>query len=300
MPTCFARRYWCVWSVSELAERKLSVGFWRRSVQLASAVLYNLNFAGFATGKIFKGDGKGVCVPGLNCYSCPGAVGACPLGSLQSSLLGIRYRLPLYILGTLLAFGLLLGRVICGFLCPFGLIQELLFKIPVPKLPKSRVTRAFSWTKYVVLLVFAVALPVIFNYPAFCKFICPAGTLEGGIPLLLADDFLRSQAGALFGWKTALLAAIIIASMFISRFFCRMLCPLGAIYSLFSPVSLLGVKVENDKCDSCGACVKICPMDIKKVGDRECVHCGKCTAVCPHGAIVWKKPYIIKQKSKSI
>ena len=115
--------------------------FSRRYVQLITAVLYNCNVKGFATGTIWKGGSKGVCVPGLNCYSCPGAIASCPLGSFQTALVSSRYKFPYYILGTLLLMGLFLGRFICGFLCPFGMIQEFLHKIPTPKLEKSRFTR---------------------------------------------------------------------------------------------------------------------------------------------------------------
>ena len=93
-------------------------------IQLITAVLYNCNITGFAKGTIYQGDVKGLCVPGLNCYSCPGAVGACPLGSLQSALVSSKYKLPYYMLGVLLLFGIFFGRVICGFLCPFGFLQE--------------------------------------------------------------------------------------------------------------------------------------------------------------------------------
>ena len=116
----------------------------RHFVQLITAVLYNCNFMGFAAGKIYKGNMKGVCVPGLNCYSCPGAIASCPLGSLQSGLLSSRYRFPYYILGTLILFGLLLGRFICGFL--------------------------FSWKVYFLVLLLVLC---IFCYRAFCRFLCP-------------------------------------------------------------------------------------------------------------------------------
>ena len=98
----------------------------RRLIQLYSALLFNANIKGFVTGKIYKGASKNICVPGLNCYSCPGAVGACPLGSLQNALGSSQHRAPFYVIGILLLYGLLLGRAICGFLCPFGFIQELL------------------------------------------------------------------------------------------------------------------------------------------------------------------------------
>lgn len=269
----------------------------RRLIQLCAALLYNLNLKGFAQASIYKGKLKGTCVPGLNCYSCPGAIGSCPLGTLQNSLAAMDRKLPFYILGVLLLFGAVLGRIVCGFLCPFGFIQELIYKIPGPKLEKSKLTRALSKVKYLILLVFVLILPVIyklalgFPVPAFCKYICPAGTLEGGIPLVLMDESLGSLAGALFTWKAGVLAVIILSAVFICRSFCRFICPLGAVYSLFAPVALLGIAVDDNACTNCGRCVKACKMDIKKVGDMECVQCGECIQECSLRAIRWKKPF---------
>lgn len=270
----------------------------RRLIQLCAALLYNLNLKGFAQVSIFKGKLKGVCVPGLNCYSCPGAIGSCPLGTLQNAIESMDRKLPFYILGVLLLLGVTFGRTICGFLCPFGFIQELLYKIPVPKLKKNRITKALSKLKYVILVVFVIILPIMFKIitnspvPAFCKYICPAGTLEGGIPLVFLDPSLRSLAGALFSWKVMVLAVIILSTCFIYRSFCRFLCPLGAIYSLFAPISLLGVKIDGDKCTNCGRCVRTCKMDIRNVGDMECIQCGDCIKECGVDAIYWKKPFM--------
>lgn len=90
----------------------------RLAIQSVAALLQNANFKGFFTGKIYGGNLKNVCVPGLNCYSCPGAVGACPIGSLQSFLSSYSFKFPYYVVGLLIFFGALLGRVVCGFLCP--------------------------------------------------------------------------------------------------------------------------------------------------------------------------------------
>lgn len=145
--------------------------------------------------------------------------------------------------------GLSLGRLICGFLCPFGLIQELLHKIPGKKIKKGQWSRKLSWLKYAVLAVFVVAIPLWYAFtsgyplPGFCKYICPAGTLEGGIPLVAMREEYRSLAGWLFTWKTGLCAAILLLCVFCYRAFCRFLCPLGAIYSLFSRVALLAFRV---------------------------------------------------------
>lgn len=278
----------------------------RRLVQLYAAMLYNAHLKGFASGKIYQGVGKNLCVPGLNCYSCPGAAGACPLGALQNAVASSATRAPFYIIGMLMLFGLTLGRVICGWLCPFGMIQDLLHKIPTPKIKKSRVTRALSLIKYVLLALFVFLIPIWYAYaknlplPAFCKYICPAGTLEGAGGLLLHPDNtgLFAMLGGLFTWKVVLTLVILTGCIFAYRAFCRFICPLGAIYALFAKLALLGVKLDEDKCIGCDLCVKKCPMDIRCVGDRECIHCGACVSVCPTKAISWKGPKLTKARRK--
>ncbi len=257
----------------------------RRITQVVTALLYNSNFTGFVTGTIYKGDIKTVCVPGLNCYSCPGAVGACPLGSLQSALVSFKYRFPYYILGLMLLMGVLLARFICGFLCPFGFIQEILYKIPTKKIGKNRITAVLSYLKYILLVLTVVIATVLLGAPWFCKYICPAGTLEAGIPLVIVNSQIRAMVGALFSWKVFILVFILVSTVFCFRSFCRFLCPLGAFYALFNRVAVFRMEVDSEKCDSCGICKSFCKLDIQKVGDRECVQCGDCRDVCPQKAI---------------
>lgn len=262
----------------------------RRLIQLYAALLTNANVKGFFSGKIYTGDTKNLCAPGLNCYSCPGAVAACPIGALQDSLAQSGKTAPFYILGILFLFGLMFARFICGFLCPFGLIQELLYKIRTPKLRKSRFTRILSYFKY-VLLGIVIAIPIIYaGIPSFCKYICPAGTVEGAVSLLanVKNSDLYGMLGYLFTWKFCVLVVVVVACIFIYRFFCRFICPLGAIYSLFNRISLIGVKLDKEKCIDCGLCIQGCKMDIKHVGDHECIQCGECISVCPVQAISWK------------
>ena len=268
----------------------------RRLVQLYAALLYNANLKGVLQGKLYTGSAKVLCVPGLNCYSCPAAVGACPLGALQNALAASGHTAGWYVMGILLLFGVTLGRTVCGWLCPFGLLQELLYKLPTHKIRKSRITRVLSCGKYLVLAVFVLALPPIYGLahhiplPAFCKYICPAGTLEGALTLLLHPDNggLLAQLGVLFTRKFVILLVILLACIFLYRSFCRFLCPLGALYSFFNRFSIVGVRVDENRCTGCGACVRRCPMDVRRVSDRECIFCGQCVAACGQGALAIK------------
>ncbi|MBE6547421.1 MAG: 4Fe-4S binding protein [Ruminococcaceae bacterium] len=272
----------------------------RRIIQLYAALLFNANIKGFVKGTIYTGPTKNICTPGLNCYSCPGASGACPLGALQNSLASSNKRLPYYMFGIILLYGIIAGRWICSFLCPFGLIQELLHKIKTPKIKKSRVTRILSYFKYVILVVFVFIFPLMYMFrrvplPAFCKYICPAGTLEGAMGLLSnkVNASWFSMLGPLFTWKFILLVSFVVGAIFMFRFFCRFFCPLGALYGLFNKISFFGIQLDKSNCTNCNLCVKKCQMDIAHVGDQECISCGECIDVCPTGAISWKGSKII-------
>ena len=261
----------------------------RFGIQALAALLQNANLKGFFTGKIYRGPLKSVCVPGLNCYSCPGAVGACPIGSLQSFLSGLRIRIPYYIVGLLLFFGAVLGRAVCGFLCPFGFLQELLNKIPgVPKRDHFRLDRPLRRLKYAVLVLLVVVLPLLYPLtPFFCKYLCPSGTLAG-ILLAARDSMVRAQLGGIFLWKFFVLLWVAAACLVIYRPFCKYLCPLGAIYGLFNRFALYRTHLDADKCIHCGACAAACRMCVdpsKTPNSAECIRCGDCARACPAGAL---------------
>lgn len=278
----------------------------RRIIQLYAALLTNANLKGYGNGKIYQGAVKNICAPGLNCYSCPAASASCPLGALQNALASSNARLPYYMFGIFLLFGILFGRWICGFLCPFGLLQDLLHKVKTPKLKKNSITRILSYLKYVILVVFVVLMPLIYSVqsfplPGFCKYICPSGTLLGAGGLLSneANSNMFPMLGPLFTWKFCLLILILLSCIFIYRAFCRFLCPLGAIYGLFNRISILGIKLDKPKCTDCGICIGTCHMDIRHVGDHECISCGECITACPTGAITYKGPKILLAPNES-
>ena len=264
-------------------------------IQAVATLVTNANLKGFFDGKIYKGNTKVACVPGLNCYSCPGAIGSCPIGSLQAVIGSKKFSMSYYVIGIIILIGALFGRLVCGLLCPFGFVQDLLYKIPTPKFKiPAKLDRVLRYMKYLILLTFVILLPMFLvdafgnGAPYFCKLICPAGTLGGALPLLAKNEGLRSTIGFLFFWKLSILIVVVALSIFTYRPFCKYICPLGALYSFFNKVGFYKMEFVSDKCVNCGLCERACKMDISvraNPNSLECIRCGACTAACRHGAL---------------
>ncbi len=305
----------------------------RTLIQILWTALTNGFAYGFIKRDIFKGASKSVCLPGLNCYSCPGAVGSCPIGALQAVICDHKYSFSFYVVGALIFIGALLGRAVCGFLCPFGLFQDLLYKIPFFIKRKSLPAHKYlKYAKYAVFIVFICILPASLavydtGVPAFCKYVCPSGTLMGALSIVpFNDDFktpdshapaltpvnglkslsggglmqtvapkpaARSQLGTLFYLKIGLLAFFALTSLAIYRPFCKYICPLGAVYSLFAKVSCVRLKLDESACVKCGLCARACKMSIDPVktpNSGECIRCGDCVKKCPKNALSYDTP----------
>lgn len=267
----------------------------RLFVQIIFTAVTNGYVVGFAKGKIYQGKLKTVCVPGLSCYSCPGALASCPLGAFQAVLGSYDYKFSFYIFGFFMVVGVFFGRFICGWLCPFGLFQDLIYKIPFVKKTKNLPGHNYlKYLKYFIFLGFVVIIPLFVvdiigqGEPGFCKYICPSGTLMGGWTLVILDEGIRSATGWLFAWKSFLLLFLILLSIWVYRPFCKYLCPLGAIYGCFNPISFYKIKIDDQKCIRCQVCQKSCPMDIPVYdlpNNAECIRCGACKKNCPTKAI---------------
>ena len=213
--------------------------------------------------------------------------------------------------GFLFFVGALIGRGVCGYLCPFGLVQDLLHKIPfVKKIETFKGDKALRKAKYLILLIFVILLPLFLvdiigqGAPYFCKLICPVGMMEGGIPLVLMNKSMRGAIGFLYAWKGLILILTIFLSIVIYRPFCKYICPLGAIYSLFNSVSLFRYTLDHQKCIHCGRCKAVCEMQcdpVKNCNDLECIRCGKCKNACPVDAIACgiTKPDVSKETVKA-
>lgn len=270
----------------------------RKWVQALFFLLTNGSWEFPLSRTIYQGPLKVACSPGLNCYSCPASTTYCPIGSLQQLLAGIRFALEngqfflgFYVVGTIGIIGGFVGRMVCGWACPFGLFQELLHKIPSPKIG---VPRQLRFVKFAVLLFMVVLLPLFaineigLGAPWFCKYLCPAGTLEAGLPMLALQPGLRETIGPLFYNKLFFLAVFVIWSILASRPFCRTTCPLGAFYALFSKIKLVRLQLDLARCTHCKACHSVCPMGVKfneSPADTECISCLACSRICPYNAI---------------
>lgn len=274
-------------------------------IQAAATLLTNIHIPNLLKGKIYQGNVKTMCVPGLNCYSCPAATGACPIGAFQAVVGSSKFKFTYYITGFFILLGVLLGRFICGFLCPFGWFQDLLHKIPGKKFSTAKL-KPLRYLKYVILVVFVILLPAFVTNslgmgdPFFCKYICPQGVLEGAIPLALANSGIRAALGHLFTFKFTILALFIILSILFYRPFCKWICPLGAIYSLFNKVSFLKIQVDHEKCVGCQKCSRVCKMDVNVVdtpNHPECIRCGECMKACPTDAICYHYGFSNKKKA---
>lgn len=264
----------------------------RRLVQIVSTVLYNANaLKPLTVGKGVALPADSVCVPGLNCQFCRYSVAGCPLGITQWAMAGNLGRIAWHFWGLLVLMALLFGRTICGWACPIGFFQEILNKVPLPKLKKNRFTKLLSYLKYLLGAVFVIGLPFYTGYftargiTSFCAFICPGNLLETAIiPNLLRGNItnllIATQNQKFYG-----IMLLLVAMLFIYRPFCRFICPLGAFYGFFNRFAIVGIHVDKTRCVNCGACSRTCKMDTRLAGDHECISCGECISKCPVQAI---------------
>lgn len=213
--------------------------------------------------------------PGLHCYACPLAVTVCPIGLIQNLI--VFGTIPFFWIGAIVAYGLIVGRGFCGWFCPFGTLNDLL------AFRKVRIRDSLSYSKYTVLVATLIAA-WYFADTMFCK-VCPAASIEASIPYLLLGV---AKANRPFLIHMGTLAGTLVGMVVIARFWCRYLCPMGAILSLFNRVSFLHLRLTPDRCTACRACAKSCPMGLEphlEHDSHNCIKCGECVEACKLGAL---------------
>lgn len=258
------------------------MGFLKRRIfQGLGTVLPNAYVQGFFTPSLYQGPLKGVCTPLFNCYACPSALFSCPIGSLQH--FAATGKAPFYAFGTLAVVGTSVGRMTCGTLCPFGFLQDILYKI---RTWKGRLPAWASSLRYAALAILVFLVPALTHEHWFSR-LCPMGTLSAGLPWVTLSESIRNLAGSVFWVKIGILLLFLSSSVMLKRPFCRAACPLGAVFSLFNRGSFLQLAWNPDTCTRCGKCQKICPVDIRpdyKPASAECLRCLDCTR-CPSLAL---------------
>ena len=260
----------------------------RKIVQVAAFGYSNTYIGNFVSGQIYKGSWKQFCNPGMNCYSCPAARLACPIGAMQAVSGSMNFKLSFYVIGFVLALGVVFGRAICGFFCPFGLIQELIYKIPFPK---KKLWKWLTYVKYVLLAVFVIIMPVTMVNTGNDTLFIISHTIttfnQSYITYFLLFYIHLFKINLYIKYSAACLSLS-------CRFFCKVMCPLGAIYGLLNKVSIYHMEYNKKTCVSCGKCHSICPMDVdpvKNPNSAECIRCGKCVASCPKESLALKFVY---------
>ena len=268
----------------------------RRFIQILGTILPNSYLVGwFKKPYLYTGDIKGVAAPILNCYACPSAIVSCPAGSAQHFI--ALKSIPYFVLGTMGAIGISFGRATCGWICPFGFLQDVLHKIGrLFHLPKISLPAWISYGRYLFLIGLVILAPYLtagggeFGEPGvtwFCR-ICPQGALEGGIPQVLLQSELRELIGWLFNTKIIILCSFLIMFFLSKRIFCRAVCPIGAFLGLFNEISILRLHVDRHVCKSCDICFNVCPVEhrvFKSPNSPDCIRCGNCVAYCPLKAV---------------
>ncbi len=250
----------------------------RRLFQFLTGFMANLQIFNFITARLYTGKLKSIPFPIMNCYACPASVYSCPIGTLSHFL--VISKIPLLTVGIIAAVSFTSGRWICGWICPFGLIQDLLHKIPSMKFD---LPRPFVYLKYLMLIFGVILLPFLFKEHYFCM-VCPTGTIEAGIYWVAASSMILNMAGPFFLFKLAFGSMFLYGSIFIKRPFCRYICPLGAFFSIFNKLSIVNFKVEKEDCIECNLCKKSCPVNYPIYEDPNspaCLRCLNCVRVCP-------------------
>jgi ferredoxin-type protein NapH len=255
----------------------------RRIVQLVTLGLLTSNFWGISTGRL--------CLPILHCEACTLSWFLCPIGGMLSSSVAF-HEWPILTLAIIAGGGLLVGRVFCGWVCPTGLVQDLLYKIPAPKIELPPVLNV---AKYGFLLVTVVAVAYFVGKDTrafFCNF-CPTATAEVVLPQMIADHDYALDAWRLV--RFAVLAATVMLAIGHPRSFCKIVCPVGALVALTNKFSLFALRLDAAKCIHCQKCDRACPTGVpversSETGRAisrhpECVECLTCESVCPTRAI---------------
>ncbi len=210
--------------------------------------------------------------------------------TLAAGIIGQSFIIIIALMGT----ALIAGAFFCGWLCPFGAVQEWsgrlgrLFRLPLIKIP-GKVEKWLRLSRYILLALAFTGL-------AFTLFITsPYGSFTG----VMLGNISRITTAA---W--ILLGAVILSSLVIERPFCRYMCTEGARYGIISLARLFSIRRNEKTCISCGACDRKCPTQVKisekkHIRNFQCINCFECISACPVKNTLTYGPVFQKKGAKN-
>jgi len=294
-----------------------NLGSLDRKLGLSRGITQWLAFAGARLG-VFRVAGAvpvNRCTAGvfpfLNCQACEMATGACPVGQVQTSLMSGSF--PYLAGGVILATVSLLGRWLCGWLCPFGLFSDITDRGSTRRCSPGHRWRAGGFVVAALLLVGVGVFGWmgITNMAPFCSTVCASGKLYGLLPYYATTasgevaQLSASGGQAALIFHALLFALLIVAMIAISgRVFCRYLCPLGAILGLGNRIAAVRIVHHERSCTGCDRCLDDCPMGIDLANkdfltQNSCIRCGRCVAICKQDARTWEFGWRVSSKGET-
>jgi polyferredoxin len=190
------------------------------------------------------------------------------------------------VLLAVLGVSLVAGRAFCGWMCPLGTLQDM-FTTIARRLSgeKNRAQGKKSKARFPIQVP-----PKLDKWLRYLKYIILAWILFASVTAVYPPLYDICPARAIFGfhWNTPLLVIVlvvfVISSMFINRFTCKYICPLGAALAIFNKISPVHIAIDQNNCNNCGRCENECPVDIPAIPENmrsaECVRCLECLETC--------------------
>ena len=195
--------------------------------------------------------------------------------------------------------GVASGRAVCGWACPFGLLQRVTGKVArklkkkypiVEKVGQLRIEPYLRYMKYIIFIGLVIITPILIGF--MFTDVCPIGYTVGTIPISILNPGGFSP-NEFFFLAMVIFVLFIILIFIIERGWCRYFCPIGAMLAPFNKISMYRVEVNKEQCIHCNICSdKACPMgiDVPNMNrDPECILCGKCIEACPKKIISFQR-----------